>query len=236
VTTTRDAKDDPDPWCRICGAAHLGRGPCPGSLLATGVERHGWRVMFRTSHGNEVYGVLVAPVDRRWRARIITYPRTLWTVPGGGVSMKFLGDRPSEAERLAIDYVEAHCERRGYRRVDAAPLVDAVDIDPEGGRHEDGGPPPRKPSSVPVRFGFAKLTDTAVTGDLSEEGMFVVTECPAPVGTTLKLQLELEAARIPLRGIVRWRRDQNEAGRPRGMGIQLIRVPALYVHYARQLP
>ena len=115
-------------------------------------------------------------------------------------------------------------------------MVLPVDIDPEVGEQQDDGPPPRKPSSVPVRFGFAKLTDSAVTGDLSEEGMFVVTECPAPVGTTLKLQLELEAAKIPLKGIVRWRREQNEAGRPRGMGIQLIRVPALYVHYVRQLP
>jgi hypothetical protein len=235
MVTTRPSLDD-HPWCRVCGTTHGADDTCPGSLLATGVERHGWRVMFHGRHGREVYGVLVAPVGDRWRSRIITYPRTLWTVPGGRVSIKFLGDSPGEAERLAVEFVEAHCSKLGYRRVDAAPLVESESVDPEQADESEQDKALRRPGSLPVRFGTTGLTEEGVTADLSEEGLFIVTDRVAEVGTMLKFQLEVDAAKIPLKGIVRWKRDRPEAGRPRGMGIRLLRAPALYLHYVHRLP
>ena len=105
-----DARHTPvEKWCRTCGTLHEPRGPCPGTLLATGVERFGWRVTVRTSYGVETIGVLVAPVGKRWRARILTYPNVMWMIPGGGGSIKFLRDDPVDAERVTIDFILQHC-------------------------------------------------------------------------------------------------------------------------------
>ena len=78
-------------YCSVCGGDHARRQDCPGELRATGPERHGWRVAVETPYGLEAYGVLVAPSFDVWRARVITYPNILWTVPGGAVTLKFAG-------------------------------------------------------------------------------------------------------------------------------------------------
>ena len=69
----------------------------------------------------EVYGALVAPAGRLWRARILTYPNTLWAIPGDGGPMKFVGGTPQAAERQAIAFIEEHCaKRRSAYPVDSA--------------------------------------------------------------------------------------------------------------------
>ena len=86
-------------WCRVCCTQHGSDASCPGELLATGPERHAWRVTVDTSRGMETYGVLVAPAGRHWRARVLTYPKALWVVPGGRASMKFVGSGPQDVRR-----------------------------------------------------------------------------------------------------------------------------------------
>ena len=78
-------------WCPVCGSVHAGPRDCPGDLRATGPERHGWRVAVETPLGIEAYGILVAPTHERWRARILTFPNVLWTIPGGAATLKFVG-------------------------------------------------------------------------------------------------------------------------------------------------
>ena len=80
------------PWCPICQTQHATRKDCPGEVLASGPERHGWRVLVRTPTRAEVYGVLIAESEDRWRARVVTYPNMLWSVPGGRGTLKFVGD------------------------------------------------------------------------------------------------------------------------------------------------
>ncbi len=58
--------------------------------MPTGPEERRWQIAVETPRGIEGYGVLVAPSGNRWRARILTFPNILWTIPGGGTSIKFL--------------------------------------------------------------------------------------------------------------------------------------------------
>ena len=48
-------------WCLVCCTAHGKDDPCPGELLATGPERHAWRVSVDTPHGMEtrLNGILI---------------------------------------------------------------------------------------------------------------------------------------------------------------------------------
>ena len=78
-------------WCPVCCCRHRDKKDCPGELLATGPERQGWRVNVQTSTGIEACGVLVAPAGDSWRARILTFPNILWTVPDGSGTLKFVG-------------------------------------------------------------------------------------------------------------------------------------------------
>ena len=106
-------------WCNVCCTRHDDGRSCPGDLLATDVERHGWRVSVFTEGRTEEYGVLVAPARGIWRARILTYPNMLWSVPGGRGTMKFAGDSAAEAERRARDYIVKLCALRNYKLSDA---------------------------------------------------------------------------------------------------------------------
>jgi hypothetical protein len=101
----------PRRWCPVCGTAHGDPMLCPGELRATGAERPGWRVQVETPLGHEAIGVLVAPCRDLWRARVLTYPNVLWTLPGGRATIKFVGARePEETGRVL--YI--HLDVRGH--------------------------------------------------------------------------------------------------------------------------
>jgi len=226
-----------DIWCLGCCTQHDKHAECPGELLATGPERHGWRVLADTPRGPEVFGTLVAPAGERWRARILTYPNVLWIIRGGH-TMKFLGSTPKQAENAAIAYIREHCKRRSFPTRTEVPSVESGAVDREEDASVAGSEAveasQRQLRAVRVRYGLDRPTEAAETDDLSEGGLFIRTDEPMPIGTNLHLRLEADGFGIPLKGIVRWLREEEEDGRPRGMGIRLVAPHPRYLHYIRQ--
>ena len=225
-------------WCSICGGSHQTSRECPGELRATGPERHGWRVAVDTPYGIEAYGVLVAPSLELWRARIITYPNVLWTVPGGNLTLKFSGNTPQEAEASAVAFVEGHIKTRGYVRRD---MQDAPEVTPLRSAEQAKvlaalGPAMRKMRALPVRFGSGPSLFTAMTGNLSESGLFVMTIAPFQPGTDLRVLIDLETGPVGLRGEVVWQRPRPVSGRPVGMGVRLVSPPGTYRDFVLELP
>jgi len=225
------------PWCPVCCTRHELGPQCPGELLATSPERHGWRVTVTTGERNEHYSILVAQAGDLWRARIVTLPNMLWSVPGARGTMKFAAHTASEAEDLARRFVRGVCARKKYKIVDTPKVKTAERVDPEPAAAAGGGDASdsRFLHSISVRFGVEAATITAATADLSKRGVFVVTNRPLPRGTKVKLVLELEQATLPLKGTVAWVRMTPEEGRQAGFGVQLESPPALYEHYVKQL-
>lgn len=225
------------PWCPVCQSRHASRKDCPGELLATGPERHAWRVQVRTATRTEVYGVLVAESGERWRARILTYPNMLWSVPGGRGTLKFVGDTAEQAEREAIEFIREHCRDRGYEVADRSPAVESrpLDAEPAPAQQPRGSRSPRHLRSLVVRYGPEKPDRLGMTADLSKSGLFIITDDPLPAGSDLKMLLELDRYSVPLLGKVAWRRAKAEQGRPAGMGVQLQTPPHVYARYVGTL-
>lgn len=237
ATKTLDAEileEQGSPWCMVCGVDHMPRGRCPGEVQASGPERPGWKVNVQTPRGIEAYGVLLARAGHRWRARVLTYPRVFWLVPGGHCTLKFLGKTPEEVERRAAAFIRDHCHERGYMLRDEVVVVDALPTDlrrPLRSEQEH----PRFHRALPVRFGENRPIVPGVTNDLSEGGMFVVTEQPASRDQNLGVLLQLEHCSVPLRGAVVWVRRVPSEGRPAGMGLRLYNPPGIYLSYIRAL-
>ena len=225
-------------WCSVCGGSHAKPHECPGDLRATGPERHGWRVAVETPYGIEAYGVLVAPSLDLWRARIITYPNVLWTVPGGSSTLKFTGATPQEAEAGAVAFVEGHIKTRGYVRRDTpdAPAVWRYRAEAQARVLAAAGPALRKMRAIPVRFGTGPTLFAAMTGNLSESGLFVMTMAPFDPGTGLRVLIDLDTGPVGLKGQVVWQRPRPVSGRPVGMGVQLISPPEPYREFVVELP
>jgi hypothetical protein len=228
-------------WCAVCCTSHGQKDSCPGKLLATGPERHAWRVAVETPHGMESFGVLVAPAGSLWRARILTYPDALWVIPGGAGTMKFLGTRPREAEKQAITTIELVCQQRGFKKHEVMPAVETARIDPERVPEPRGAvaTPPvsaRKVLSAIVHFGHTKASQEATTSNVSERGMFVSTGAPLDPGAAIRLRVILDAFTVPLRGVVVWSRSRPEPGRPAGMGVRIFLPSNLYTDYVVKLP
>ncbi len=224
-------------WCGVCGGRHVRPQECPGDLRATGTERHGWRVTVETPHGFEAYGVLVAPSDDLWRARILTYPNVLWTAPGGAVTIKFVGATPQDAEARAVAFVEDHIRACGYLRRDALDVTKVAAYNAEAqAKLAAGGPAVRKLLAFPVRFGGANATFSAMTANLSESGLFLVTMAPFEAGVGLRVVMDLENGPVGLRGHVVWKRERPVLGRPIGLGVRLVSPPDPYREFVLELP
>jgi hypothetical protein len=226
------------PWCSVCQTRHASRKDCPGELLATGPERHGWRVLVRAGARAEVHGVLIAEVGDRWRARILTFPNMLWSVPGGRGTLKFVGDSARKAESQAIEFILEHCQQRGYQVTEEIPEVDSGPLNNEegakGGRVRPAGDV-RYLRSLVIRYGEEKPDRLGMTADLSRGGLFIVAERPLAAGQSIRMLLELDQYTVPLMGKVAWQRAKAEQGRPAGMGIQLRNPPHLYARFIRSL-
>jgi hypothetical protein len=226
-------------WCMTCCTRHTIEEPCPGELTATGPERHGWRVNVETPWGMEAYGVLVGPSYELWRSRIITIPNVLWLAPGSRGSMKFVGVTSEIAEDNATNYIKYHCRSRGLQmRTDLTELHTSM----IGG--QDGAPdllgnsqPPaiRKIRFLQVGFGVSQVTESGGTGNLSETGIYIITDCPMEEGTALNVNLDIGNQRVNLQGSVVWMRRQPHTGRTAGMGVYLQAPPQAYLNYVRSL-
>jgi len=193
-------------------------------------------VVVETPSGMEAYGVLLAPAGRVWMARILTHPRSLWTIPGGRGVMKFVGSTPQEAQERAIRFVEEHCAKRGHVPRTGLSVIEA----PPASLHAAAlaralSPARRWPVVLPVRYGLDALMLRGVTRDISEGGVFVRTPSPMAVGLEIALQLSLARGAVDLQGAVVWKRLGSDTGRPPGMGIRLARPPEPYLKYIRSL-
>jgi len=222
-------------WCEVCCSRHGDRDSCPGRLLATGPERHGRRLPVNVSGRTEIYGVLIAEAGEVWRARVLTYPNMLWSVPGGRGTMKFVGRTAQEAEARALDFLRDFCRRRGLKTLDETPGVDSAPVDSETARETAprGSASGRALRNLPVRYGEGRATTEGRTSDLSPGGLFIATSTPLRVGRDVRLLVDLDGFTIPLAGRVAWVRDRPKDGRPAGMGVELTNPPAMYVRHVR---
>lgn len=220
-------------WCPVCSTQHAGRRECPGELLATGPERHGVRLSVSGDGIREVYGVLVAESGDLWRARILTYPNMLWSVPGGRGTLKFAGTSAFEVQAKALDFVRRHCAARGIRILEQTADVDNGVVDPEAAPVQAPrfAQEERLPHTLPVRYGEAKTLLNGVTADLSHGGLFIVSEDLLPVGSEIKMLLQLDQYSIPLMGKVAWRRDVAKGCKAAGIGVELRNPPSMYARY-----
>src|SRR5262245_62174934 len=223
-------------WCSVCGGEHDKPQDCPGELRATGDERHGWRITVETPYGLEAYGVLVAPSFDQWRARILTYPNILWTVPGGIATVKFAAATAQEAESRAVAFIQGHIRARGYVAHESqdAPSVSRYRAESQG--KAAPSPATRKVRAIPVRFGSGPSLFAAMTGNLSETGLFVVTLAPFDAGTDLRVLMDLDTGPVGLKGQVVWKRERIVSGRPIGMGVALVGAPETYREFVLELP
>ncbi len=218
-----------DGFCAVCCTRHGDQEDCPGDLRATGPERHGWSVAVDAPRGVELYGVILGPTEDRWRARIVTYPRAPWTLPGGCGSLKFLGNTAGEAETKALEFVLSRCSEQ--KRVPH----EGPGLPSRHGGAEYRRPPPRARRSLPVRYGTGESMTLSTTVNISPTGMFVLAAEPPPAGTELDVEIEIFGCVARMRGAVAWVRDRLEPGRPRGMGIRFLDPPLVYELFVRGL-
>lgn len=185
--------------------------------------------MLETQKGMQACGVLVAPSAAMWRARIVTYPKAPWMIPGGRGAIRFAGSSSNQAESRAVAYVHAVCADRGWSWNDVLPMR----------RKGDGKalPERRKRRSLPIRYTTADIAPQLSTvSNLSEGGLFLASPEPLDQGTHLRLEIEIYGSVATLDGTVAWIRTKLEPGRPRGMGIVLDESPAVWVSFVRGLP
>jgi len=223
-------------WCAVCCTTHNSGRRCPGELITENPERHGWRVNVETAHGIEAYGVLVTQTKcGLWRSRIITYPNVLWAIPGGQGTMKFAADSPIAAERQAIEFVRTHCRERNLALRNEVALSTPDRVNGEAGDYAQPVASTRVIRFLPIRFGVVNPSEVGGTGNLSETGLFVITNHPLDVNTRLRLLLDLTNKPLTLTGDVRWMNAHPRVGGSPGMGVQLHTPPGQYAEYVRTL-
>ncbi|MBZ5637600.1 MAG: PilZ domain-containing protein [Acidobacteriia bacterium] len=216
-------------FCPVCCTQHGNPVDCPGELRATGPERHGWAMAVDAPRGVDLCGVIVAPSETRWRARIVTYPLAPWRTPGCSGVLKFVGSTEEEAQAKALDFIRRWCSERNRAPHDGF------------GRWERregaiaGRPPPRRRRSHSIRYRVGGISTLTTTANLSPEGMFLTAPEPPAVDTPLELEIEIFGCIATLRGVVVWRRDRLQPGRPRGMGVRLLDPPPVYKMFVQGL-
>lgn len=230
-------------WCLVCFTRHAADSKCHGEHPVSGPERNGWKAIVETPHAMEAFGVLVAPAGDVWRARILTYPRSLWTVPGGHGIMKFFARTPQLAEEQAIRFIEEFCALRGYTMRHGLELSAVAHarglLAPTPAAVRAAAlttVAPRWAMVIPVLYGVDALTLRAVTRNVSEGGLFVQTPSPIAEGRKVSMQLTMTASRLPLTGTEVWSRARLQPGRPPGMGVRLVAPSRAFLEYLRELP
>ena len=223
-------------WCPVCCTTHDRGKQCPGELITENPERHGWRVNVETPNGIEAYAVLVAKTKcGLWRSRIMTYPNVLWAVPGGQRTIKFAAESPVDVERQAIEFIRTHCRERGLALRNEVALSTPDKLNGEEGEYVQPIAATRVIRFLPIRFGVVNPSEVGGTGNLSETGLFVITNHPLENNTRLRLLLDLTNEPLALTGDVRWMNSSPRVGRSPGMGVQLQSPPPHYAEYVRTL-
>ena len=102
--------------------------------------------------------------------------------------MKYVGSRPQEAEKRAIEAIERLIEKREFRKHEVMPPVDIAPVDPEQAPAPKGTTAHvsiRKLLAAAVRFGHSRPSQDAITANVSERGMFVSTSSPLDAGAAI---------------------------------------------------
>src|SRR5438552_3875602 len=154
-----------------------------------------------TPWGLETYQVWLHQAEEGWIARIVTLPNRMWALPGGREAVKFLAPTPKQAEAAAVRFIEEECIRTSRRMappIDSAPP--AREQDAEAASVPTERIATRYPHRLLVKFGTAAPDRPGVTANLSETGMFIITDQPATVGATVLIDLRLPSGRVVLGG------------------------------------
>jgi len=222
-----------------------------GELSAT----RGYTTTVVTPWGRETYQVWLTESAQGWVARIVTLPNRMWAMPGGREAVKFCGETAKLAESAAIRFIEEECIRTRRR---TAPPIEPRDVwespasrtgtkllrpasrtgtkllrpasRPETPRPR---PAPRYPHRLPVRFGTKGPVRPGITANVSETGMFIITDQPAPVGSTVLIDVRFADGPLVLGGEVVWARKEQEPGRSLGFGVRLTERPREYVKHLK---
>jgi Tfp pilus assembly protein PilZ len=116
------------------------------------------------------------------------------------------------------------------------PAVSRIQAEAAEKARSAGGPAMRKMRALPVQFGKGQALFAAMTGNVSESGLFVITLAPFDPGTDLRVLIDLDTGPLGLKGKVVWKRQRMVMGRPVGMGVQLIAPPEPYREFVLELP
>jgi hypothetical protein len=195
----------------------------------------GFSTIVITPWGRETYQVWVEHVPPAYVARIVTLPNRIWASPGGREAIKFHGVTANEAEQAAAAFIEE--ERILNKRRIWKPAVNAADRDrilvP---KPLDGAPPPaeRFMHRLLLRFGIGVPQVPGLTANLSESGLFIITDRPGEVGAQVRIDLRFPDLPILLGGEVVWVRSRRDEG-ALGCGIKLVESPGEYLQRIRKL-
>lgn len=227
-------------WCVRCGVRHGSKSPCPLVSHVASPERNAWQGVYTKDGTDLTVQVVVAPLENGWRARIVTAHSAMWVIPRTTVTMKFVHSSAIGARDLAVAYLTDAMPRAGYKsRATAEIATDHQDPPVERRGQEADLPCPevatRKLHKLSARWGLNRPEQVANTGNLSMGGMFLVTDVPPEPGATVTVRLDIESCSMPLRGRVIWNRPAANRSQPPGMGISLIRPPALYREFVSRL-
>jgi uncharacterized protein (TIGR02266 family) len=191
-----------------------------------------------TPWGKETYQVWVEQAPPVWVARILTLPNRIWAAPGAREAMKFHGASFDEAESAAAQFIEE--ERIANSRRVWVPPVDRPDQRrpaAAAGAGAISGPPPgalRVPHRLLLRFGVQAPQLPGLTANLSETGLFIITDRPGPIGAQVRIDLRFPERPLLLGGEVVWVRERREQGNL-GFGVRLIEAPDEYTRRLMRL-
>lgn len=191
--------------------------------------KRGYSTTVVTPWGHEIYQVWLTKSEENWVARIVTLPNRMWAQPGGREAVKFEAATEKEAETAAIHFIEQECIRT--RRRMAPPATGQADhrIEYAAPKPAQPRPAPRFPHRLLVRFGTMSPERPGVTANISESGMFIITDQPAPVGAHVLIDVRLPEGPVVLGGQVVWARTRKEADRSLGFGVRLVERAREYV-------
>jgi hypothetical protein len=95
-------------------------------------------------------------------------------------------------------------------------------------------PSPRLLHRLLVRFGGQRPELPGVTANLSESGLFIITDQPRPIGAGVEIDLRFAEIPIFLGGEVVWISPERREGRSVGFGVRLVRKRAsIWISCAR---
>jgi type IV pilus assembly protein PilZ len=94
-------------------------------------------------------------------------------------------------------------------------------VPPKSDPSPDRRATPRHPITLRVDYKRMNTFFADYARNISKGGTFIKTAKPLPVGTELVFVLAIpgRAEQLPLKGVVAWKVDVDEADRPAGMGI-----------------